>query len=310
MTKLSSSLSKAEASAERISEILDLVPEVSDSADVQSAPRFKGAVTFSGVTFGYRPGAPVLCNLTLAVQPGMTVALVGPTGSGKTSLLSLVARFYQADHGEVCIDGVDLRHYSIASVREQISLVLQEPILFAGTIRDNVAYGRIGASPEDVEEACRAVGLHDVVMRLPHGYETLVGERGGTLSGGQRQLVAIARALVRDTPIVLLDEPTTGLDTESEAMVMRGLNRLVEGRTTFVCTHQLHTIERADLILVLQHGQIREMGTHHELVRARGLYAYWLDVRASEQSNGVSRNSRYWPVLAGDANRQALPRRQ
>jgi ABC-type multidrug transport system fused ATPase/permease subunit len=273
LAKLSTQFSRADASAERIQEVLDIQPDVRDLPGARPAPPLRGAVAFEGVFFGYAKDTPVLRDIWARVEPGMTVALVGPTGSGKSTLIGLMPRFHDPQAGRVLIDGIDVRRFTVRSLRDQISLVLQEPVLFNATIRDNIAYGRSGASDVDVLCAAKAANVEEFVRRLPDGYGTVLGERGGTLSGGQRQRIAIARAIVRDAPILLLDEPTSGLDAESEAAVMEALHRLMEGRTTFVIAHRLSTIERADVILVLQQGKIHEGGTHRELLRAGGLYA-------------------------------------
>ncbi len=273
LSKLSTQFSKASASAERIQDILDVQPDVRDLPGARSARKLRGEVTFEDVWFGYDHNTPVLRGINENVKPGMHVALVGATGSGKSTLMSLIPRFHDPQAGRVLIDGIDVRRFTLRSLRDQISLVLQEPVLFNGTIRDNIAYGRPRASDLDILRAAKAAMVHEFVMRLPNGYATVIGERGGTLSGGQRQRIAIARAIVRDAPILLLDEPTSGLDAESEAQVMDALFRLMQGRTTFIIAHRLATIEHADLILVLQHGENRERGTHRQLVRQGGLYA-------------------------------------
>ncbi len=273
LAKLSTQFSKADASAERIAEILDMEADVRDLPGARTAPALRGAVEFKGISFGYVSGSPVLRDIWAAVEPGMTVALVGATGSGKSTFIGLIPRFHDPQTGQVLIDGIDVRRFTLRSLRDQVSLVLQEPLLFNATIRDNIAYGRIGASDIDVLRAAKAANVDEFVRRLPNNYGTVLGERGGTLSGGQRQRISIARAIVRDAPILLLDEPTSGLDAESEVMVMDALRRLMEGRTTFVIAHRLSTIEKADLILVLKHGEIAESGSHRELLRARGLYA-------------------------------------
>jgi ABC-type multidrug transport system fused ATPase/permease subunit len=273
LSKLSSQFSKADASVERIEEVLAIEPDVRDLPGARPAPRLRGAVAFEQVWFGYHEATPVLRDVSLRVEPGMMVALVGATGSGKSTLLSLIARFHDPQSGHIHIDGVDVRRFTLRSLRDQIGLVLQEPVLFSGSIRDNIAYGRPGVSDVEILRAARMANIHEFVARLPDGYATLVGERGGTLSGGQRQRISIARAIVRGAPILLLDEPTSGLDAESESLVMEALQRLMQGRTTFVVAHRLSTVERADLILVLERGVIREGGTHRELLQQRGAYA-------------------------------------
>ena len=273
LAKLASVFSKADASADRIQEVLDIASDVRDQPGAKAAPPLRGAVEFEHVSFSYRKDTPVLQDISASIKPGMTVALVGPTGSGKSTLMGLIPRFYDPAAGRVLLDGVDARAYTLRSLRDQIGLVLQEPVLFTGTIRDNIAYGRTSVSDVEILRAAKLANVHEFAQRLPDAYATVIGERGGTLSGGQRQRIAIARAIVRNAPILLLDEPTTGLDAESEALVMEALYRLMEGRTTFVIAHRLATIQRADRILVLRDGQIVEAGTHAKLLRAGGAYA-------------------------------------
>lgn len=273
MAKLSTQFSKADASAERISEILNIVPDVQDLPGARNAPRLTGEVAFENVSFSYDKVTPILHNIQVRAEPGMMVALVGSTGSGKSTLMSLLPRFHDPQQGRVLLNGIDIRRFTLRSLRDQISLVLQEPVLFSGSIRDNIAYGRPGVSDAQILHAAKAANCHEFVSRLPNRYATPIGERGGTLSGGQRQRISIARAIVRDAPILLLDEPTSGLDAESEAQVMDALYNLMRGRTTFVVAHRFSTVTRADLILVLQHGQIVEGGSHSELLRRQGIYA-------------------------------------
>ena len=280
IAKLTSQFSKADASTERIQQILDIQSSVRDMPGARPAPPLRGAITIDHVAFHYVPGTPILHGINGTIQPGMRVALVGTTGSGKSTLLSLIPRFYDPQEGRVLIDGVDIRQFTLQSLRNQISMVFQEPVLFTGTIRDNIAYGHPGISDTAILRAARDANAHGFIARLPHGYATIIGERGGTLSGGQRQMIAIARALVRDAPILLLDEPTTGLDVESEALVMDALLRLMHGRTTIMIAHRLNTVEQADVILVMQHGRICESGTHAELVRLGGVYARWRTMQA------------------------------
>jgi ATP-binding cassette, subfamily B, bacterial len=279
LSKLSSQFSKADASVERIQEVLDIEPDVHDLPGARPAPRLRGAVAFEGVWFGYDDTAPVLRDVNLRVEPGTMVALVGATGSGKSTLLSLISRFHDPQRGQVALDGIDVRRFTLRSLRDQIGLVLQDPVLFSGTIRDNIAYGRPGVSDVEILRAAKMANVHEFVARLPDGYATSIGERGATLSGGQRQRISIARAIVRGAPVLLLDEPTSGLDAESEALVMEALQRLMASSTTFVVAHRLSTVERADLILVLDKGAIREHGTHQQLMRQGGIYAHLHDLQ-------------------------------
>lgn len=293
LAKLSTQFSKSDASAERISEVLSIEADVRDLPGARPAPRLRGAVTFEGVTFSYDRKSRVLSDVWLRAEPGMTVAMVGATGSGKSTLMSMIPRFHDPQEGRLLLDDIDPRRFTLRSLRDQISLVLQEPVLFNGTIRDNIAYGRPGATDAQVLRAAKAANCHEFVMRLPDTYATTIGERGGTLSGGQRQRISIARAIVRDAPILLLDEPTSGLDAESEALVMEAIYRLMQGRTTFVIAHRLGTIERADLILVMRDGHIVERGTHAQLMRANGIYArmYALQAESAPASDGGRQRS-------------------
>jgi ATP-binding cassette subfamily B protein len=271
--------SKASSSLERITDVLDQSTEVSGGPEV--APPFFGEIRFSRVHFDYRPGAPVLRDVDLVVEAGTTAALVGPTGAGKSTLLSLIPRLYDPIWGTVLIDGQDVRRFTLRSLRDQISIVPQEGMLFAASVRENIAYGRPDASAGEIEAAARAAIIDDFVDALPDGYETVIGERGVTLSGGQRQRLAIARAIVRDAPIVLLDEPTTGLDSRSEELVMEAMDRLQAGRTVIVIAHRLSTVRRADVIFVMEEGRIVERGTHDELLALGGRYRSLYEVQFS-----------------------------
>ncbi|PYP69272.1 MAG: protein tyrosine phosphatase [Gemmatimonadetes bacterium] len=275
--KYTGRLAKASAAGERVLDVLDRTPDVRDLPGAVPAPAFRGAVRFDRVSFAYEPGRPVLEEIDCEILPGHHVALVGPSGSGKSTLVSLILRLYDPTAGRVLIDGRDIRDYALASLRPQISVVLQDSLLFATTIRDNIAYGASGGpSPPPAEAVEAAAGLanaHAFVAALPQGYDTVVGERGVTLSHGQRQRIAIARAAIRRAPIVVLDEPTTGLDKENEWAVIEALERLVAGCTTFLITHDLRLAARADLILYLDAGTVRERGTHAALLRANGRYA-------------------------------------
>jgi ATP-binding cassette, subfamily B, bacterial len=268
---------KASVCIERVTGLLAEESDVQDGRGV--APRFRGEIHFANVHFGYDSDGRVLNGVHLIVEPGETLALVGMSGAGKSTLLSLVPRLYDPSWGTVRIDGHDVREYTLRSLRNQLAVVPQETALFAGTIRDNIVYGALEADDERVEEAARAAFLHDFIETLPDGYETVVGERGVTLSGGQRQRLAVARALVREVPIVLLDEPMTGLDAESEELVLRALDRLLAGRTALVVAHRLATVRRADLIAVLDRGCVAELGTHAELLARGGLYRAIYDLQ-------------------------------
>ncbi len=262
--------SKAGSCVDRITEVLDREPEVRDGK--QAAPPFRGEIRFDHVGFAYADGTPVLREVDLTIAPGQTIALVGPSGAGKSTLLSLVPRLYDPTAGTVLIDGQDVRDFTLKSLRDQISVVPQDGMLFAGTISENIAYGKPDATAAEIEAAGHAANIHDFVTDLADGYESVISERGVSLSGGQRQRLAIARAMVKGSPIVLLDEPTTGLDSTSEELVMEALDRLLQGRTAIVIAHRLSTIRRADIILVIDQGRIVERGTHAELLRTDSHY--------------------------------------
>jgi len=266
LARTSTKLSSAAVSVERMSELLELEPDILDAPDAVPAPRLRGAIAFSHVSFAYDPTFPVLEGLSFQVEPGQRVALIGPSGAGKSTIASLVLRFYDPLAGSVSVDGIDLRRLQLATLRAQIAIVPQDSVVFGTTIRENIAYGRPGASDEEIVEAATAANAHDFIVRLEDGYDTVVGERGATLSGGQRRRIAIARALVRDAPILILDEPMTGLDAASEASVREALDRLMAGRTCLTITHDLHSVEDSDLILVLEAGRIVEEGRHEEIL--------------------------------------------
>ena len=272
LAKLTTVISRGQASAERIQEILDTAPAIADEPDAVPAPRLTGGVELRNVSFGYQD-RDVLHEINLKAEPGSLVAITGPTGAGKSSVVSLIPRLYDTTAGTVLLDGIDIRKLQVPTVRKQISMVLQESILFRGSIYENIAYGCESVSREQVLAAAEAAYVDEFVRDLPLGYDTPVAERGVTLSGGQRQRIAIARALMRDSPIVILDEPTSGLDAISEQYVMQGLDRLMAGRTVIVIAHRLSTLKRADRIYVLDHGRIIESGRHEELVAAGGLYS-------------------------------------
>jgi ATP-binding cassette subfamily B protein len=275
LAKYTGQIAKATASGERIVEILDTVPDIRDARGAVSAPAFRGKVEFRQVSFTYNSGDQdvTLKNLSFTVEAGQKVALVGPSGGGKSTLVSLLLRLYDPTEGSIRIDGHDLREYTIDSLRRQMSIVLQESVLFAASVRDNIAYGNLDATLAEIEAAARLANAHEFILALPQGYDTILGERGATLSGGQRQRIAIARAAIRRSPIVILDEPTTGLDNQSEHLVQEALERLTQHCTTFWVSHNLNATRHADQILYIAKGRILERGTHAELMNLNGFYA-------------------------------------
>ena len=265
-------LTKAGAQVERVAELLDVDQGVADRSDARPAPPIQGTIEFRGVRFEYEPGKTILSDIDLVIPARRVTAIVGPTGAGKSTLVSLVPRLYDATCGEVTIDGHDIREWTLRSLRSQISMVLQESVLLQASIAENIAYGRPAAAFEEIEAAARAANAHDFIVALPDGYDTVIGERGETLSGGQRQRIAIARAIVRNAPIVILDEPLTGLDAVAAASVAEALERLMKDKTVIVITHQLSNVQRADLVVVLANGRIAQQGRHQDLLRADGVY--------------------------------------
>jgi subfamily B ATP-binding cassette protein MsbA len=286
LSKMTDTISKAQIGWERIREILENETQVRDLPGATRAPRFKGKIEFDHVKFSYDEQQPVLDDLSLRIEPGQLAALVGPTGAGKTTIVSLLPRFYETVSGEIRIDGTDIRRFKQKSLREQISFVLQETLLFRATVADNIAYGKPNASREEIVRAARLANADEFIDRMPDGYDTMIGERGLTLSGGQRQRVTIARAIIRNAPILILDEPSAGLDAESEKLVFDALGNLMEGKTSIVIAHRLATVRSADVIFVIDQGRVVEQGTHDELLAQNGLYSrlYELQFRGDEDN--------------------------
>ncbi|MGH9022478.1 MAG: ABC transporter ATP-binding protein [Acidimicrobiia bacterium] len=308
LSKLAAKVSRAAVRAQRIAEVLETEPTVTSRQGAATAPRLRGEVTFSNVTFSYLQGRPVLRDVSLRVPAGSVLALVGTTGAGKSTLAALVPRLYDPDEGVVRVDGLDLCDLTLESLQSQVAVVPQESVLFRATVAENIAYGRPGASQREIEAAARAANAHDFIVGLPAGYETLIGERGDTLSGGQRQRIAIARALVRNAPVLILDEPTSGLDVRSEHVVLDAVERLMAGRTTIVIAHRLSTVRRADQIALVEAGCIVERGTHDELVALGGRYSELVALSSGDRlpvtppPPGVA--------ASGDRRRRTSPRAQ
>jgi len=274
LASLWGALQRAAGATDRLFAVIDTTPDIRDPDQPIALPPGKGAVRFEGVSFAYpaRPGQPVLTDVDLHIEPGEVVALVGPSGAGKSTILSLLFRFYDVDAGRVLFEGVDVRTLPLAELRRSLALVAQEPVLFSGTIRDNIAYGRFGATTEEIESAAKDAYAHDFIVGFPDGYDTLIGERGTKLSGGQKQRIALARALLANPRVLILDEATSNLDAESEAAVQAALARLMEGRTTIIVAHRLSTVRDADRIVVIEGARVVEQGRHDELMARRGTY--------------------------------------
>jgi ATP-binding cassette subfamily B protein len=283
LSKMTDTVSKAFIGAERIKEVIQTESQTRDWPHARTAPRFKGEIECSHVSFGYSSDQVVLKDINLRIKAGQFAAIVGPTGEGKSTIISLVARFYHPLTGAVRIDGQDVRNFKLKSLRQQISFVLQETLLIRAPIWQNIAYGKPEATRAEIIRAARLANAHEFVEQMPDGYDTLVGERGVTLSGGQRQRIAIARAIIRDSPILILDEPTTGLDASAERLVLEALGRLMAGRTAVVVAHHLSTIRNADVIFVLKGGVIVESGTHEDLIGRGGVYAQLYQAQPDQQ---------------------------
>lgn len=287
ITRVSGNIQRALAAAQRVFHVLDLPEEVQNLPDAEALPAVNGSVSFEHVTFSYNKGDEILHNLSFVAKPGQAIGLVGPSGAGKSTVASLLPRFYDCDSGTIRIDGTDIKHVTLDSLRQQVGIVPQETILFNGSVYDNILYGRLDATKEEVEAAAKAANAHDFIMELPEGYNTMLGDRGVNISGGQRQRIAIARAILKDPRILILDEATSALDTESERIVQEALNRLMVGRTSIIIAHRLSTIKNADRILVLDKGKLAEDGTHDELMQKNGLYAhlYQIQYRNSKEES-------------------------
>jgi len=281
LSKMTNVVSKAAVSYERIQEVLANESRVRDLPAASQAPPFGGQIEFDRVSFSYGADIQILKNVSFRIEPGQVAAIVGPSGTGKTTIASLIPRFFDPQSGAVKLDGIDVRQFTLKSLRDQISFVLQDTLLFRGTIWENIAYGRPDAPPEETVQAAELANAHDFIVNMPHGYGTMVGERGVTLSGGQRRRIAIARAIVRNSPILILDEPTSGLDAASERAVVEALDRLMKGRTTVIIAHHLDTIRHADVIFVVKDAEVVETGTHASLLAAGGVYANLYDIQTS-----------------------------
>ncbi len=279
LSKMTDTMSKAAVGYERIHEVIETEDRITNLPGARKAPVFKGEIEFEHVHFGYDKRYPTLTDVNLKIEPGQLAALVGPTGAGKSTIIGLIARFYDPQKGVVKIDGEDVRNYKQKSLRKQISFVLQETLLFRAPVWQNIAYGRPEASREEILEAAKLANADEFIRNMPQQYDTMVGEKGVTLSGGQRQRIAIARAIIRNSPILILDEPTSGLDAASEELVFEALGRLMAGRTTIVIAHRLATIRRADVIFVIDHGTIAERGTHDALLAEGGLYSRLYEIQ-------------------------------
>jgi ATP-binding cassette subfamily B protein len=287
------------SSAERVFEMIDAESEVKDSPNAHDLEDAQGHVVFDHVSFAYGNGTKVLDDISIDARPGQVIAFLGPAGSGKSTIVNMLPRFYDVTEGSITIDGQDLRNVTIESLRRSIGIVQQDVFLFIGTIRDNIAYGRPDATQEEIERAAKAARIHDFIMSLPAGYDEWVGERGVTLSGGQKQRVAIARTLLLDPRILIFDDSTASVDSQTEFLILQALNELMQGRTTFVIAQRLRTVMRADQIIVLDRGKVVQRGTHAELLAMDGLYRQIFDLELKDQEEALGE-------LAANERRQAL----
>jgi ATP-binding cassette subfamily B protein len=295
LSKMADTVSKAMVGYERIHEVLDIDSVVRDAPGARRAPRFTGKIEFDHVSFGYGSDTPIITDVSFTVEAGQVAAIVGPSGAGKTTVVSLIPRFYDPTAGRIVIEGSDIRKYQLKSLRDQMSFVLQDTLLFRATIWENIAYGKPGAPAAEIKRAAKLANADEFIEAMPDGYDTMVGERGMTLSGGQRQRIAIARAVIRDTPILILDEPTSGLDAASEQAVMEALATLMKGRTSIVIAHRLDTIRQADAIFVIDDCRLAESGTHDALIAKQGVYAGLYEIQNRE------------PATIGDPEPVAVP---
>ena len=266
------SLITGTAYLERIFETLDVKPEITDKDDAFVMPPVKGDVVFKDVTFGYKPDQTIFENLSFHVKPGETIAIVGPTGAGKSTIINLISRFYDVDEGEILVDGIDIRDVTLKSLRDQIGVMLQDTFIFSGTIMENIRYGKLDATEEEIIAAAKIVRAHDFIMQQKEGYHTVIKERGSTLSAGQRQLISFARTLLSDPKVLILDEATSSIDTQTEILLQEGLDSLLEGRTAFIIAHRLSTIKNSSRIFYIADKVIQESGSHQELMDQKGLY--------------------------------------
>ncbi len=292
LSKMTNTVSRAAVSFERIQELLEMESRVRDMPGARKAPVFSGLIEFDHVTFSYDGVTEILKDVSVRIEPGQVAAIVGPSGTGKTTIAGLIPRFFDPQSGQVKIDGMDVRGFTLKSLRDQVSFVLQDTLLFRGTVWENIAYGKPDAPIEDTVHAAEQANAHDFIVNMPESYATMVGERGVTLSGGQRRRIAIARAIVRNTPILILDEPTSGLDAASEQLVTQALERLMKGRTSIVIAHHLSTIRNADVIFVIKDTEVVERGTHEALLAKGGVYAELHAIQTSGSGEAEQRFDR------------------